>query len=146
MPRYAWWLVGGTWTAFMVIFALISFPNHYNLRTSGTELAYSTQVMEYHLRGHIVPRRLSMTNPYEDWEGLRNDSHASPSVITALPFYWIGGAWGLLVHQWLSIGFMAVGFFCLCSPANGTLASRLLDDVPFPWHVGHYEPAGVGLA
>lgn len=119
MPRYAWWLVGGTWTAFMVIFALISFPNHYNLRTSGTELAYSTQVMEYHLRGHIVPRRLSMTNPYEDWEGLRNDSHASPSVITALPFYWIGGAWGLLVHQWLSIGFMAVGFFVYARRRTG---------------------------
>ncbi|MCS7188563.1 MAG: DUF2079 domain-containing protein [Bacteroidia bacterium] len=119
MPKHAKWLIGGVWGTFMLIYALISFPNHFNFRTAGTELAYSMQVMEYHLRGHLIPRQLSVTNPFVDTEGWRIDSHASPSVITALPFYWLGGAWGLLVHQWLMIGCMGVGFFIYAYQRTG---------------------------
>lgn len=111
MPRRAWWITGSVWGFFMVIMGLISFPNHYTFRTFGLDLGYSLQVLHYHSKGVIVPRALSMTNPNLDEENWRTDSHASPSILTALPFYLIGGAWGLLVHQWLLVGFMAIGMF-----------------------------------
>ncbi|MEN3039998.1 MAG: DUF2079 domain-containing protein [Bacteroidia bacterium] len=131
MPRQARRLVGGVWLFFMLICGLISFPNHYNFRTAGTELAYSLQVMEYHSRGHLVPRLLSMTNPWMDWDDWRTDSHASPSVLTALPFYWIGGPWGLLVHQWLLVGFMAIGFFVYARHRTGLWQAGLWSMIHF---------------
>lgn len=78
----------------MVIMGLISFPNHYTFRTFGLDLGYSLQVLHYHSKGVIVPRALSMTNPNLDEENWRTDSHASPSILTALPFYLIGGPGG----------------------------------------------------
>ncbi len=96
----------------MVIFALISFPNHYNFRSYAHDLAFFMQYFENYLNGYFIPRKLSIGLLNEPVDGIiYTESHISPSILTALPFYWAGSVWGLLLHQWLSIGFMAIGFF-----------------------------------
>jgi len=37
--------------------------------------------------------------------------HVSPAFILAVPFYWIGGVWGVLVFQVLCFGIAAIGVF-----------------------------------
>ncbi|MCS7152908.1 MAG: DUF2079 domain-containing protein [Bacteroidia bacterium] len=131
MPSYAKGLVIGVWALFMVIFGLISFPNHYTFRTYALDLGYSLQLMEYHSRGYLIPRGLTMSNPFLDTEKWQVAPHASPSVLTALPFYWVGGAWGLLVHQWVLIGVMAWGFFAYAYHRTGLWQAGLLTMLHF---------------
>lgn len=95
----------------MTILGLITFPNHYNFRTYALDLGYSLQLLDSHLRGNLFPKCLSTAEFSPDSRHSCVDPHVAPSVILAVPFYALGGAWGVLIHQWLFIGGMAIGFF-----------------------------------
>jgi uncharacterized membrane protein len=103
-----WWLRDADlslallfWTAGMILIALISFPNHYTFRTAALDLGYVLAMIEYVMRGHFFVLVYGWDIPH----------FTHLMYITAIPFYLVGKAWGVLVHQWLSMGLGAWGLY-----------------------------------
>ncbi|MCS7161725.1 MAG: DUF2079 domain-containing protein [Bacteroidia bacterium] len=97
------------WAAGMLVTGLVTFPNHYCFRTYG-DLAYLTQLLYYHGQGYLfVPSISSICMIGED--APCGSPHFSPVLILLLPFFWVGGVWGILVGQWLAIGLGAWGIY-----------------------------------
>ena len=110
VPRLLAWL---TWIAGMVIAALVTFPNHYNFRTYGYDAGYVLGMFENISRGNFLG------TVYYSGEV----PHISYAVyILGLPFYWLGGIWGILAYQWLGIGMGAWGIYVYARQKIGKLA------------------------
>ncbi len=102
-----------TWIAGMTITALVSFPNHYYFRTYGYDLGYVVGMFENISRGNPI--------------GTVYHSGEVPHIfyavyILGLPFYWIGGVWGVLAYQWIAIGIGAWGIYQYTRLKVGSLA------------------------
>lgn len=101
------------WIAGMTITALVTFPNHYYFRTYGYDLGYVVGMFENISRGN------PMGTVYYPGEV----PHIFYSVyILGLPFYWIGGVWGVLAYQWIAIGIGAWGIYQYARLKVGSLA------------------------
>jgi uncharacterized membrane protein len=89
------------WTFGMIITALISFPNHYTFRTAALDLGYVLAMIENVMRGRFFVVVYGWDIPH----------FTHLMYITAIPFYVLGKAWGVLVHQWLFMGLGAWGLY-----------------------------------
>jgi len=97
----------------MVIAALVTFPNHYNFRTYGYDAGYVLGMFENISQGNFLG------TVYYSGEV----PHISYAVyILGLPFYWLGGIWGILAYQWLGIGMGAWGIYVYARQKIGKLA------------------------
>ncbi len=104
------WLI---WIGGMTITALVTFPNHYNFRTYGHDFGYVLGMFENISRG----------NPLGTVYYPGEVPHIFYTVyILGLPFYWIGGVWGVLVYQWIAIGVGAWGIYQYARRKVGSLA------------------------
>jgi len=101
------------WVIFVTIGFLISLPNHYNFRTYALDLGYSLQVIDFHAQGGLIPPPLSSSSisPSPTAKLQMVLPHFSPVFFLAVPFYKIGGAWGVLTFQVLCFGVAAIGVF-----------------------------------
>ncbi|MBC7449696.1 MAG: DUF2079 domain-containing protein [Hymenobacteraceae bacterium] len=82
------------------VFGLITFVNHWLLRTAAFDLGLSAHALHdfAHLRGHITTLLLD-TPPTSFFS-----SHLALLPVLAAPLYWVFGAsWALLVVQWAAI-------------------------------------------
>lgn len=118
-------IVAGVWCVYMFIMGLITFPNHYNFRTYFYDLGFSLGLIELHTH-----------NPYlllknEKMFGFSTALHSSPSVYLAVPFYLIGGVWGVLFSQWLAVGITAIGMFLYAYHRTGLWHVALLTMIHF---------------
>jgi uncharacterized membrane protein len=96
----------------MIITALVTFPNHYNFRTYGYDAGYVLGMFENISRGNFLGTVYSREVP-----------HIFYAVyILGLPFYWLGGIWGVLAYQWLGIGVGAWGIYAYARQKIGKLA------------------------
>lgn len=102
------------WIAGMVVTALVTFPNHYNFRTYGYDLGYVAGMLENLSRGKYLAR------VYYSNEIVPHISYAV--YILGLPFYWLGGVWGILAYQWIGIGLGAWGVYAYSRQKIGSLA------------------------
>ncbi len=85
---------------FGVAFGLISFINHWLLRTAAFDLGLSAHALHdfAHLRGHTST--LLLDSPPTSFFS----SHMALLPVLAAPLYWIlGASWALLVVQWAAI-------------------------------------------
>ncbi len=88
----------------MVVMALVTFPNHYNFRTYAYDLGYVAGFFERLLHLNIfVP--VFLNYPCE----IPHLSYVAYAI--GMPFYLIGKVWGVLVYQWLFLGFAAIGIY-----------------------------------
>ena len=101
------------WIAGMVIGALVTFPNHYNFRTYAYDLGYVLGMFENISRGEFLG---TVYYPGE----VPHIFYAA--YILGLPFYWMGGLWGVMVYQWLAIGMGALGIYRYAQLKVGSLA------------------------
>ena len=91
---------------FSLIFASITFVNHYNFRTYGWDLGINhNAIYDYaHFRWNdCMVMQPSFTNVLSD--------HFSLYPILVSPFYWIFGTWTMLLFQFLSILFGGFGIY-----------------------------------
>ncbi len=111
----------------MIITALVTFPNHYNFRTYGYDAGYVLGMFENISRGNFL--------------GTVYYSGEVPHIfyavyILGLPFYWLGGIWGVLAYQWLGIG---VGAWGICAYAAENRKARLALHAALLGNVGRLQ-------
>ncbi|RMF52694.1 MAG: DUF2079 domain-containing protein, partial [Bacteroidetes bacterium] len=77
------------------------------------DLGYSLQVIDFHAQGGLIPPPLSSSSvwPSPTAKLLMVPPHFSPVFFLAVPFYKIGGVWGVLIFQVLCFGVAAIGVF-----------------------------------
>ncbi len=91
---------------FSLIFASITFVNHYNFRTFGWDLGINQNaIYDYaHFRWNdCMVMQPSFTNVLSD--------HFSLYPILVSPFYWIFGEWTMLIFQFVTILFGGFGVY-----------------------------------
>lgn len=110
MPRTAWLVALG----FTAVLALVSLPNHYHFRTYG-DTAYYLQMCEFYLKGRLFYGHLTAMSPYADAGIDPPTLYLNWSVLLAVPFYWIGKAWGLLLFQLLCFLIAGIGIYRIAS-------------------------------
>ena len=91
---------------FALIFASISFVNHYNFRTYGWDLGINQNaIYDYaHFRWNdCMIMQPQFTNVLSD--------HFSLYPLLVSPFYWIFGEWTMLIFQFLAILFGGFGIY-----------------------------------
>jgi len=89
-----------------LVYASITFINHYNFRTYALDLGYYTQVSEAWMSGESPN-----TAGFEDPSQHALSNHFDLSQILFSPAVSLFGAWGLLLIQWLSILFGGYGLY-----------------------------------
>ena len=93
-------------TLFALIFASITFVNHYNFRTYGWDLGINQNaIYDYaHFRWNdCMIMQPQFTNVLSD--------HFSLYPLLVSPFYWIFGEWTMLIFQFLAILFGGFGIY-----------------------------------
>ena len=93
-------------TIFALIFASITFVNHYNFRTYGWDLGINQNaIYDYaHFRWNdCMIMQPQFTNILSD--------HFSLYPVLVSPFYWIFGEWTMLIFQFLAILFGGFGIY-----------------------------------
>ena len=93
-------------TVFGLIFASLSFVNHYNFRTYGWDLGINQNaIFDYaHLRWNdCMIMQPSFKNVLAD--------HFSLYPLIISPLYWIFGSYTMLIFQWAAILFGGLGVF-----------------------------------
>lgn len=93
-------------TFFALIFASITFVNHYNFRTFGWDLGINQNAIydyAYFRWNDCMIMQPQFTNVLSD--------HFSLYPILVSPFYWIFGEWTMLIFQFLAILFGGFGIY-----------------------------------
>jgi uncharacterized membrane protein len=99
-------LLLAVFTLFALIFASITFVNHYNFRTYGWDLGINQNaIYDYaHFRWNdCMIMQPQFTNVLSD--------HFSLYPLLVSPFYWIFGEWTMLIFQFLAILFGGFGIY-----------------------------------
>jgi uncharacterized membrane protein len=99
-------LLLAVFTLFALIFASITFVNHYNFRTYGWDLGINQNaIYDYaHFRWNdCMIMQPQFTNVLSD--------HFSLYPLLVSPFYWIFGEWTMLIFQFLAILFGGFGVY-----------------------------------
>ncbi|MGB1031461.1 MAG: DUF2079 domain-containing protein, partial [Flavobacteriales bacterium] len=89
-----------------LVYAAITFVNHYNFRTYALDLGYYTQVSQDWISGASPS-----TAGFKSVAQHSLSSHFDLSQIVFSPFVLLFGPWGLLFIQWASILFGALGIY-----------------------------------
>jgi uncharacterized membrane protein len=92
---------------FAIIYCLISFPNHYLLRTDALDLGMLNHALYNFAHFDINYFTLSYDGSSVNYFG----DHFSPITILYAPFYYLFGSYTLLIIQIFAILFGAVGLF-----------------------------------
>lgn len=92
--RTAWWLV----LLFAVLIGLVSFPNHYLLRTHAMDLGLYTHALWQYAHGTVHDSSLFL----EDQQPVLAD-HFDLYLLLFAPLAFVFGSWTLLVVQWVSM-------------------------------------------
>lgn len=131
-------LVGGSSLLYLMVWTALSFGNHYTFRTYALDLGYSLQLIDMHSRGNIIPQPITSSSPFLDENSQKVTPHMSFSVLLAVPFYWIGGVWGVLAFQVVCVAAGAWGMFLFARAREGDWRAGWLTMLHFTGMWGIY--------
>jgi uncharacterized membrane protein len=130
---------------FGFVYALITFLNHYNFRTSGDPLGiYTNAIQDYaHLRSNyctlLTPENSHLKTPF--FENKLSD-HFNLFQFLIAPLHWILGTYTLLFVQWVFILLGGLGIFYLIKHHSGSPKWANLGAIHFFSMWGIYSALG----